>query len=32
MYAKNDFASEAEIRAYVDRCEADFEARLEAAL
>ena len=31
MYAKNDFASEAEIRAYVDRCEADFEARLEAA-
>ena len=31
MYAKNDFASEAEIRAYVDHCEADFEARLEAA-
>ena len=31
MYAKNDFVSDAEMRAYVDRCEADFEAQLNAA-
>ncbi len=31
MYAKNNFASDAEMRAYVDRCEADFEAQLNAA-
>ncbi len=31
MYAKNHFVSDHEMRAYVDRCEADFEVRLNAA-